>query len=334
MLETRIPERTTAAEPEPEPRALEIVNAARIQETAYLDPIFVIERVLPKGLTILAGKPHVGKRHLALELAVAVSSGRDALGRFHVTEPGKVLYMALDENERSISRRLAALNPGGIFPDIEFIFDLPEKLGNGDDTQLGQHLKQNRGKYALIVVSPMLAAFDPSSQRNLLKVVTEKSAILRRLASEYEAAIVAVHPAKAPLGVSENADSILILDDKKGQKLLTIQSRDTEEEELTIKVDSQQGGWMVVGSTREVGKRRRAGELETLTLLSEKGPLKPKQIAEALGAAKGKSVESMRVYRLIKAGVLRVLRNRAVWPVDQLLPAGYDDSPGLRVRRT
>ena len=61
--------------------------------------------LIPEGVTILAGKPKVGKSWLALDLALALAGGRFVLGDIHLIE-GDVLYAALEDNERRLRSRI------------------------------------------------------------------------------------------------------------------------------------------------------------------------------------------------------------------------------------
>ena len=59
-----------------------------------LPPVrWAVPGILPEGLSLLAGKPKLGKSWLALGLAVAKASGGVALGKIPV-EQGEVLYLA------------------------------------------------------------------------------------------------------------------------------------------------------------------------------------------------------------------------------------------------
>ena len=60
-----------------------------------LPPIrWSVQGLLPEGVTLLAGKPKLGKSWMALGIAIAISTGGVALGTRPVEE-GDVLYMAL-----------------------------------------------------------------------------------------------------------------------------------------------------------------------------------------------------------------------------------------------
>src|SRR5262249_38993307 len=130
-------------------RSLVIVNAQTIQETEYTEPIFVVEKILHEGATIVASRPKFGKSWLALQIGIAVATGMDALGRFRVVRPGRVLYLALEDTPRRIHDRLAALlSTGTDLSRIDFLFDLPEKLGDGGEHRIGEHLRQHPGEYS------------------------------------------------------------------------------------------------------------------------------------------------------------------------------------------
>ncbi len=76
-----------------------------------LPPVrYVVPGYIAEGLTVLAGRPKLGKSWLALDLAVAVATGGAALGSIRV-EQGDVLYLALEDNERRLQKRLMQLLP-------------------------------------------------------------------------------------------------------------------------------------------------------------------------------------------------------------------------------
>lgn len=82
-----------------------LVSAQALIE-AELSPLeFVVNEVLPVGLTILGGAPKSGKSFLALDIAKAVASGTDLLGRYR-SHQGKVLYITYEDTERRLQTRL------------------------------------------------------------------------------------------------------------------------------------------------------------------------------------------------------------------------------------
>ena len=75
-----------------------------------LPPVrYVVEGYIAEGVTVLAGRPKFGKSWLALGIGVGVSMGGYALNTR--VEQGDVLYLALEDNERRMQKRLKQLLP-------------------------------------------------------------------------------------------------------------------------------------------------------------------------------------------------------------------------------
>ena len=74
----------------------------------YPEPSYVIPGFIPEGLSILGGRPKVGKSWLALELALGVSLVEKVLGNI-VPESGDVLYAALEDTFPRLQRRIKKL---------------------------------------------------------------------------------------------------------------------------------------------------------------------------------------------------------------------------------
>src|SRR5262249_47545681 len=85
-------------------------TAAELSAMDLPDAKCVVHGLIPDGLTVLAGKPKLGKSWLALLLALAVAMGRRALAISIGDGPteqigldveqGHVLYLALEDTKR------------------------------------------------------------------------------------------------------------------------------------------------------------------------------------------------------------------------------------------
>ena len=71
----------------------------------YVIPGYVVE-----GLTVLGGKPKLGKSWWAYDASIAVATGGKAMGVVDC-EQGDVLYLALEDNRRRVKDRLLTLCP-------------------------------------------------------------------------------------------------------------------------------------------------------------------------------------------------------------------------------
>jgi hypothetical protein len=82
-----------------------VFSAWSLKEKKF-DPIsYVVPMLIPEGLTVLAGRPKVGKSWMVLDIALAKAGGRFVLGDIHLTE-GDVLYAALEDNDRRLRSRI------------------------------------------------------------------------------------------------------------------------------------------------------------------------------------------------------------------------------------
>lgn len=76
---------------------------AELYATDFPPPRFVVPDLLPAGLTILAGRPKLGKSWLALQVAAAVGAGQTVLDQ--AAEGGRVLYLALEDTPGRLKDR-------------------------------------------------------------------------------------------------------------------------------------------------------------------------------------------------------------------------------------
>ena len=101
-----------------------VVNAKNYQETGVLSefgfyrlcelteeekkpPEFIVEGMIPVGMTFLSGMPKIRKSFLALQLAAAVANGSDFLG--HKTLKCSVAYFDLEGSKSRISTRASKM---------------------------------------------------------------------------------------------------------------------------------------------------------------------------------------------------------------------------------
>ena len=267
---------------------------------AFTEPNYVVPGLLPEGITLLAGKPKIGKSLLAMDFVVAVASGRNALDDLPV-EQGDVLYLALEDNERRLQKRLRdVLNGDTAPPGLSFICQWrPLDKGGVDDLRewLDQHQK------AKLVVIDTLAKVRPEIGKNSHVYSKDYQALsgIKSLADEFEVAIVVVHhkrkaSADDPLdevsgtsGLTGAADTIWMLKRERKQVVasLLVTGRDLEEVERPLRFED--GRWFVADGKANLSKERQA-VLQVLENADK--ALGVKQIADATDLKAG-SVRTM-----------------------------------------
>ena len=96
---------------------------------------WIVQDILPEGLTLLAGPSKLGKSWLSLDIALGVSFGGTVMSGIEV-EQGDVLFWALEDSQRRIQDRTLKVLPHGADWDdsklrIETTANLPPPLDEG-----------------------------------------------------------------------------------------------------------------------------------------------------------------------------------------------------------
>lgn len=101
----------------------EVTNLNEIMETEYPPLGFSIDGFLPHGLVVLAGEPKIGKSMFIQQLAYAVATGTELMGRYMGTR-GDVIYLALEDNCRRLQERFSRYEstPLDAYENIHIIF--------------------------------------------------------------------------------------------------------------------------------------------------------------------------------------------------------------------
>ncbi|MBX5223782.1 AAA family ATPase [Rhizobium sp. NLR8a] len=224
---------------------------------------YVVEGYIAEGLTILAGRPKLGKSWMALGFCIAVATGGQTLGVD--CEQGDVLYLALEDNRRRLKDRLeVVLSPAQVRPNMARLSlrTQSKKIGAG----LIEELDAWRAKAAnpKLIVIDTLSMVRPPKKANQDSYAADYEAIspLQKYAGEHRLAVIVVHhvrkaEAEDPLeavsgtnGLTGAADTIMVLNRTTDGPKLYGRGRDIEEIEKALRFDK--GTWEVLGNAEEV----------------------------------------------------------------------------------
>lgn len=87
------------------------LHVGNLLSASFPPPVYYIDGILPVGLSIMAGRPKLGKSYLALQMALAVHCGGMFLGR--KVSRARALYLALEDSEQRLASRLKQLVAAG-----------------------------------------------------------------------------------------------------------------------------------------------------------------------------------------------------------------------------
>lgn len=83
---------------------MEVKNSFNIMGKEYDSINYVVEGLLPEGLTVFTGREKIGKSFFLLQLAGCICSGNSFIE--HEVEQSEVLYLALEDTDARLSNRM------------------------------------------------------------------------------------------------------------------------------------------------------------------------------------------------------------------------------------
>lgn len=220
---------------------------------------FVVDNLLPHGVTILAGSPKAGKSWMVLDLANCVSTGTPFLG--HPTKSCDVLYVSLEDTLSRLHGRLTAL---GIAENPRLhIATEAELLGNGLAEQLTSHVEAFPST-ALIIIDTLQLIRPIDSKKSRYDVDYATMFALKRIANQLNVALLVVHhtrkePDSDPLnlisgttGTTGGSDGnwILVRDSRTSERaVMHVISRDVEPMEKSLLFSTATMRWELCSSS-------------------------------------------------------------------------------------
>src|SRR5215208_301245 len=270
--------------------------AAELVEKELPAVKWAVPGVLPEGVTILAGKPKMGKSWLGLGLCVSVAAGGRALGKIGV-ERGGALYLGLEDRERRLQKRLRKiLGERDVPHGLDVAWEWPQ-LDHGGVEALDSWLEAHPGTRLVVIDTLKKIRPRDGQSRSVYDLDYEALEPLLPLAAEYGVAMLVVHHLRkleagdpfdmisGSTGLTGGVDGALVLKRDRGKQdaTLAVDGRDIEEpSELALRWDADIASWSLMGDAEEY---RQSEERRRILQLLERidAPMWPKDIAEALG---------------------------------------------------
>jgi RecA-family ATPase len=176
----------------------------------FAEPIFIVDGLVPEGLTIISGRPKMGKTSFVMNLADAVARGGKALGLIDCPQRN-VLFLALEDNRRRLQkRRRMMLQAERLSPVPALRFELQWPRLDEDGLEKLDKACAENPNLKLIVIDTW-KKICPHRKRNSDDYDHENMAAtcLQKLASKHQVAIVIVHHSRKGIGSEDFVDDVL-----------------------------------------------------------------------------------------------------------------------------
>lgn len=262
-------------------------------------PVWVVPGLLSEGLTILAGKPKLGKSWLALNMALTVAAGGKVLGQMEA-RPGAVLYLSLEDRLRRVQDRARKLLAGTgleVSRRLSIAVEWPGQANGGlDEIALWAEREENP---ALVIID-VWQKFRPPAKggggydqdygaMGQLKAVIDEKRLSAMVVHHCKKAAAedALEEVSGTNGLAGAADGVLVLSRARNENegSLFVTGRDFEERKLAVVFDPKTFVWTSIGDA-EARVQSVLGK-KILDMLRSAGPgasFWPREITERLKA--------------------------------------------------
>jgi hypothetical protein len=317
------------------------ISLSDLQSKAF-DPIhYILPGIIPEGLTLLVGRPKLGKSWLAFDLGIAVAGGRYILGTLKPVE-GDVLYLALEDNQRRLQRRAGKLltTLGGKWPERLTIVTKWRPTDEGCIEAIEEWCKSVKRPTLVIVdtlqkIRPFAEAKSPytADYRALtgLQELAGRFPGLGIVVNHHDRKMAAddvFDTVSGTLGLNGAADTILIISRRAGEVTLHVDGRDVEKAEHAIEFNRATCRWTLLGSAADVHQSdQRARILRAL-----EGAGEGLAVGEILGAARlvSRNAADSLLFDMLKDGEIERVK-RGVYGLPGTL-AKLDGKIGKKAR--
>jgi AAA domain len=307
-----------------------------LQSKTFAPVRIILPGLIPEGVTILAGKPKIGKSWLALDVCAAIAGDRFVLGEMKPVQ-GDVLYIAAEDNQRRLKQRTDKIMQGAAgWPDRLEIHTQWRRVDQGGLDDLREWCEAHPDRRLIWIDT--LAKVRPIAGRNEQAYAADYKAIegLQKLAGEYQVGIVLNHHLRkavsdddpfddvsGTLGLTGAADTIVKMTRYSGMVKILVRGRDIEEAEFAAEFNRETCRWRLVGEADEVFR----SEQRQAIVAALKDAKRPMSVAEIMAATERRDRHSTvnLLYKMEREGDVK-RAGRGLWAspeADPLGPVGF-----------
>lgn len=249
---------------------LSVIRADELDTMQLEKPFFVVEKILPCGLVIVASPPKYGKSWLVLDMCIAAARGTKVLG-FKTNKTG-VLYLALEDSYSRLQERMKKVLNGRTAPK-EFAVSIKAlDLGHGLIKQLEDYLSKCPETRLIVIDTFAKIRAEMRKGESAYTADYREAGTLKAFADNHKICLVLVHHTKkmrdigdvfanisGTMGLTGAADTMIVMSkesrDDENTKL-SITGRDVEMQDYQMNFNKECCRWHILGTADEVEERR------------------------------------------------------------------------------
>ena len=238
---------------------LKTIDADTLLSTPMRKTLFVVNGLIPQGLSVLSGSSKIGKSWLMLWLGIQVARGQP-VWEFE-THKSDVLYLCLEDTYARIQSRLYQITDEAP-PELR-IATTSFQIGTGLEQQIERYLS-DFPKTKLVIIDTFQKVRDSKStggKNGMYAGDYDDVSALKNISDKYGIAVVVVHHVRklkdvsdpfnevsGSTGITGAADTNFVLKRSRANETGTLLAtgRDIAYQELTLKFDNRSHLWELV----------------------------------------------------------------------------------------
>ncbi len=250
---------------------LKTIDADTLLSTPMDKTLFVVDGLIPQGLSVLSGSSKIGKSWLMLWLSLQVARGQP-MWEFE-THKSDVLYLCLEDTYARIQNRLYKITDEA--PSELRITTTSFQIGNGLEQQIEKYLSDYPDT-KLVIIDTFQKVRDSKrtgGKNGMYAGDYDDVSALKNISDKYSIAVVVVHHVRklkdvsdpfnevsGSTGITGAADTNFVLKRSRANESGTLLAtgRDIEYQELTLKFNSHSHLWELVErkNTEDIAVRK------------------------------------------------------------------------------
>ena len=296
------------------------ISADELKQRAFAPLKFIVEGLIPTGLTILAGAPKARKSWLALDIALSVARGVACLDeRKNRCAKGAVLYLALEDSQRRLQDRIEQMLGAGPAWPANLFFETEWPRMDADTVPRLRQWIEGTPEARLIIIDvfqKIRAGNGP--QAGYARDYDDLTA-LQKLARERDIGILLIHHLRkssgdpfermtGSAGFQGASDTLIVLDKGRGGTRLLARGRDIEEVESELAFDNLAKRWRLAQPRPATSAHPERDRIKVL-LAESPSPLSAKEVEDATGQG-ADAVRQLLKSMVDNGEIVRVARGR------------------------
>lgn len=267
------------ARPLKEFKPIKAVTAAELKKMDIPPIEWLIDEILPVGLSMIGAPSKYYKSYMSLEICIAICNGKKFLS-FNSTKHA-CLYLDLESTKRRPKNRLKQILKEEDFPENLYVItgtDGIGRIGEGFEAQIEYQLKQHP-EIRLVIVDVFQMIRQPAKHNQSgYDRDYEDFKVLKQIADKHNIGLMLIHHTRkmkdptdvfnelsGSVGVMGALDCAWVI--TKGDRYaeegtLHITGRDMETQKLKIRFNKKSFQWEYIGTVEEVEGQRLMNEYE------------------------------------------------------------------------